>query len=86
MNAKSSRQNINMVDDSTLEFFRLDEIDRRVFIWLIDHVKLNSVKCWLEFIREDYDRHKRITLNSDRLFAEARELFDRFAHMGSRSE
>lgn len=58
-----------------LEFFKLDEIDRRVFFWLIEHVKLNSVKSWIEYIKNDYERRSSVLINQKRLLAEAKKVF-----------
>ncbi|HEY8935540.1 MAG TPA: hypothetical protein VIM65_09990 [Cyclobacteriaceae bacterium] len=56
-----------------LELFKLDEIDRDVFFWLITHVKMRQVKGWTEYIEAEYQR-KKITINSDQLFHEAMSL------------
>jgi len=65
-----------LVRDEPLEFFKLDEIDRCVFFWLIDHEKLRaSIRSWLEYIDKDYQRRIRKTLDIDRLYEEAIACF-----------
>jgi hypothetical protein len=56
-----------------LEFFKLDETDRKVLVWLTDHVKVKSIKSWIEFIADDYQRRKGVLINTERLFLEAQE-------------
>ena len=58
-----------------LELFKLDEIDRDVLFWLISHVKMRSVKCWIEYIEGEY-RRKQIIIDSDQLFNEALSLLE----------
>ena len=57
-----------------LEFFKLDEADRRVLIWLMDHVHPNSIKSWLEYIAEDYWSRCSIKIDVAKLY---REIQDR---------
>jgi len=61
--------------ETTFEFFKLDEIDLRVFFWLVDNERLrHSLTSWLEFIRIDYKRRRGISINIARLLEEARLL------------
>lgn len=55
------------------EFFLLDEIDRKVLFWLMDHAEPNAIKSWTEFVAEDYKRRKAITINCEKLFRETQE-------------
>lgn len=54
------------------EFFKLDEIDRKVFFWLI-YVKAKSIRSWIFYIETEYKR-KQISIDSNLLFNEAIEL------------
>ena len=59
--------------EQTTEFFKLNEIDRRVFFWLIDRVNIKAIKSWIDYIEEEY-AEKSITINADLLFNEVLEL------------
>jgi hypothetical protein len=61
------------MEQEQLEFFKLDEADRRVLLWLIDHVKPNSIKSWLEFIAEDYWQRCSIKIDVARLYKEIQD-------------
>lgn len=63
------------MEQQTLEFFKLDEIDRKVFFWMIDHAKAKAIKSWLTYIEGEYKR-KQIAINADKLFTEAKALID----------
>jgi hypothetical protein len=54
------------------EFFKLDEADRRVLLWLMDHVHLKSTKSWIEYIVEDYHR-RGIKIDAKKLYNETQE-------------
>jgi len=59
--------------NGSLEFFKLEEIDRHVFFWLIDNPVLRStLRSWLDFISNDYCRRMNIIINVDRLHIEAK--------------
>ena len=66
----------NTLKKRRLEFFKLDEIDRKVLFWLVDHVKLNAVRSWLDVVGEDYRKRYGIVLNTECLFEEAKEVFE----------
>lgn len=53
-----------------LEFFKLDEIDRKVLIWLLSHVPQKSLLAWIDYIAEEYKLHKSISINIDTLLKE----------------
>ena len=55
------------------EFFKLDEIDRRVLIWLMIHVPPKSIKSWIDFIADDYKRQRAIIIDARKLFMETQE-------------
>ena len=59
--------------EQKLEFFKLNEIDRRVFFWLIDRVNIKAIKSWTDYIEEEY-AEKSISINADLLFKEVLEL------------
>ena len=52
------------------EFFKLDEIDRKVLFWLIDHVQHGTVKSWIEFIAEDYKQKRSVEIDVEKLLNE----------------
>lgn len=53
-----------------VEFFKLDEIDKKVLLWLMSHVSAKSVQSWIDFTAKDYWRTKAIRLDTERLFSE----------------
>jgi len=65
-----------IVESDSLEFFKLDEIDRKVLLWLLAHVPQKSVTAWLDYIADAYRREKSVQLNITRLSEEieGREL------------
>lgn len=64
------------MESNSLEFFKLDEIDRKVLIWLLSHVPQKSVTAWLDYIADAYKREKAVQLDVIRLSEEiqGREL------------
>jgi len=58
------------MEQEQLEFFKLDEADRRVLLWLMDHVQSKSIKSWLEYIAEDYWRRCLVKIDVDKLYKE----------------
>ena len=56
--------------EKDLEFFKLDQIDRLVLIWLIENVEPSAIKSWINFIAEDYKRRKSIEIDTEKLFYE----------------
>ncbi|HEY3404493.1 MAG TPA: hypothetical protein VGK59_13985 [Ohtaekwangia sp.] len=61
------------MESNTLEFFKLDEIDRKVLVWLLAHVPEKSVSAWLDYIGEAYRREKSVQLDISRLSEEINE-------------
>jgi hypothetical protein len=57
------------------EFLKLDEIDRDILIWLIEHVPANAIKSWLACVKENHKRKKQITLDIDRIMDEIERLY-----------
>jgi hypothetical protein len=54
------------------EFLKLDETDRKVLLWLIEHVQTKSTKSWIGYIAEDYKR-KGIKIDTEKLFNETQK-------------
>ena len=65
-----------VMKSDSLEFFKLDEIDRKVLVWLLAHVPQKSVSAWLDYIADAYRREKSVQLDIIRLCKEieGREL------------
>jgi hypothetical protein len=57
-----------------LEFLKLDEIDRKVLFWHIEHIKLSAIKSLIHYIAEDYQRRNGMSININRLYDEVIEL------------
>jgi hypothetical protein len=58
------------MENEKLEFFKLDEIDRKVFLWLLDHVPQKSIMAWIEYVTEEYRRRGAVQIDGDRMYAE----------------
>lgn len=61
------------MEQEKLEFFKLDEIDRKVLLWLLSHVPQKSVVAWLEYIAIQYKQEKSILIDIDKVYAEVEE-------------
>jgi hypothetical protein len=61
------------MEQEKLEFFKLDEIDRKVLLWLLSHVPQKSVVAWLEYTAVQYKQEKSIQLDLDKIYAEVEE-------------
>ena len=59
-----------VMESDSLEFFKLDEIDRKVLVWLLAHVPQKSVSAWLDYIADAYRREKSVQLDIMRLCEE----------------
>jgi len=73
MQLKCKVDNTNIIQtrmEQRPEFFKLDEIDRKVLFWLIDHVQLGTVKSWIEFIAEDYKQNRSVEIDVEKLLNE----------------
>ena len=57
-------------EDEKLEFFKLDKTDRKVLFWLMDNVKPNSIKSWIEYVAEEYNATKGIYIDTEKLYKE----------------
>jgi len=65
------------MEGKKLEFFKLDEIDRKVLVWLLSHVPQKSLLAWIDYIAEEYRLHKSISINTQTLLKEIeQEEFD----------
>jgi type II secretory pathway component PulM len=65
------------MEDKKLEFFKLDEIDRKVLVWLLSHVPQKSLLAWIDYIAEEYRLHKSTSINTQTLLKEIeQEEFD----------
>lgn len=58
------------IEKEKLEFFKLDEIDRKVFLWLMTHVPEKSIQAWVTFIAEEYRRSKAVQIDGERMLKE----------------
>ena len=58
------------MEDKDLEFFKLEEVDRLVLIWLMENAEIYMIKSWIKFIAEDYKRRRSVEINVEKLFAE----------------
>ena len=61
------------MEEERPEFFKLDETDRRVLIWLMTRVKPKAIKNWIDFIADDYKRRNAIIIDTQKLFIETQE-------------
>ncbi|HEY9049853.1 MAG TPA: hypothetical protein VIN08_28335 [Ohtaekwangia sp.] len=61
------------METEKLEFFKLDEIDRKVLLWLLAHVPQKSVIAWIDYIAIEYRQGKSVMIDSDRLLAEMQD-------------
>ncbi|HYG20116.1 MAG TPA: hypothetical protein VD816_14360 [Ohtaekwangia sp.] len=59
-----------MEKEEELEFFKLDEIDRKVFLWLLAHVPKKSTLAWIDYITDDYRRRRAVLIDGNRMFRE----------------
>lgn len=57
------------MENEKLEFFKLDETDRKVLLWLMDHHQ-KSIKSWIEYVANDYKRRNGIDINIDKFYKE----------------
>lgn len=58
------------MDSEKPEFFKLDEIDRKVLVWLMNHVPHKSVVAWVYYIANEYRVRKAVFMNADKLLDE----------------
>jgi hypothetical protein len=61
------------MEEERLEFFKLDNTDREVLLWLIDHVDPRSIRSWLTYIADDYKRTREVFIDTEKLFKEIQE-------------
>lgn len=60
------------MNEEKFEFFKLDETDRKVLFWLMDHHK-KAIRSWIEFIAKDYKRRRSIEIDTRKLYSEMQE-------------
>jgi hypothetical protein len=58
------------MEDETLEFFKLDVIDRKVLLWLLEHVPDKSIIAWIDYIAQEYRNRRSIMIDPEKLFTE----------------
>ncbi len=58
------------MENEKLEFFKHDEIDRKVFLWLMARVPHQSIQAWVSFITEEYRRTKAVQIDGERMLKE----------------
>lgn len=61
----------SLMKNST-EFFKIEEIDRNVMVWLVCESP-SRVKSWLEYLASDY-RRKSISIDADKLFGDIQQM------------
>jgi len=61
------------MENEKLEFFKLDEIDRKVLLWLLSHVPQRSVSAWVDYIASEYKFRKSINIDIEKLHSEIRQ-------------
>ena len=54
------------------EFFKLDQVDRKLLSWMMDHSP-DAISSWLEYMREEYKKKKNIEIDIARLKSEIEE-------------
>jgi hypothetical protein len=62
-----------MIESEKPEFFKLDVIDRKVLLWLLDHVPEKSISAWMSYIAESYQRDKSVTVDPELLWDEVKQ-------------
>jgi hypothetical protein len=58
------------MENEKLEFFKLDEIDRKVFLWLLSHVPQKSLLAWIDYITDDYKRRRAVLIDGEKMYRE----------------
>lgn len=58
-----------------MEFFKLDEIDRKVLLWLMDHKSAKTIKGWIEYIASDYKKRRIADIDPVKLYDETMNEF-----------
>lgn len=61
------------MENENLEFFKLDHIDRKVLLWLLDHVPEKSITAWIDYTASEYQYKKAIRIDKEKLFKEVKE-------------
>lgn len=61
------------MENEKLEFFKLDEIDRKVLLWLLAHVPQKSVIAWIDYVAIGYRQSKAVLIDSEKLLTEMQD-------------
>ncbi|HEY9005875.1 hypothetical protein [Ohtaekwangia sp.] len=61
------------MENEKLEFFKLDEIDRKVLLWLLAHVPQKSVIAWIDYVAIEYRQSKAVLIDSEKLLTEMQD-------------
>jgi hypothetical protein len=59
-----------------MEFFKLDEIDQRVLLWLMDYKSVKTIKGWIEYVAADYKKRRIADINPTKLYEEVMNGFE----------
>jgi hypothetical protein len=57
---------------SSIEFSKVDEIDRNVMAWMVIEAP-TKVKSWLDYLASDYKRKKQIQIDPEKLMSEIQQ-------------
>lgn len=63
------------MENEKMEFFKLDQIDRKVLLWLMDHKSAKTIKGWIEYVTADYKKRRIADIDPAKLFDEAMNEF-----------
>lgn len=58
------------MQEEKLEFFKLDETDREVLLWLIGRVHRRSIQSWIFYIANEYQLKRGIFIDTKKLYNE----------------
>jgi hypothetical protein len=61
------------MEEERLEFFKLDETDRKVLLWLIGRVHCRSIKSWICYIADEYEWKRGISIDTKKLYSEIQQ-------------
>jgi hypothetical protein len=57
----------------SVEFPRLEFSDQEVLIWFLTHSP-NRVKSWIDYLAEDYNRKRAVSIDGQKLYNEIKDL------------
>ena len=58
------------MEEERSEFFKLDETDREVLLWLIGRVHRKSILSWICYIANEYQSKRGIFIDTKKLYSE----------------